>query len=266
MKRAVFVPSSRGGVGKSTFVRLLAELHRERESGAVLVDADSAVGQLLKHLGERDAETGRVLREQSIERGVQTMDWHADVRGRDAIASWLEHGRYAVFDLPGGSLSTLKMLDAETNFFAEVVPSMGYATTVVVMVTPYLETWADAKQVAEWVTNAEVLLVRNEGFGESQDFRDWDASETRRTLLESGAREIVLPRLEARIAARISYHRLRFHDAPTNANIHVMDRGRAKTWLTAATAAIHDSSDLVGLDSVADTPTSTKATTKRGVA
>lgn len=262
MTRAVFVPSSRGGVGKSTFVRLLGELHRERETGAVFVDADEGVGQLVKHLGERDVSTGRLLTEQSIQSGVQTMDWHADVRGRDAIASYLQHGRDAVFDLPGGSLSTFRALDDETQFFAEVVPSMGCAATIVVMVTPYLETWSDAKQVADWVPSATLLLVRNEGFGERLDFRDWDASETRQMLLASGAAEIVLPRLEARIAARISYHRLRFHDAPTNPNIHIMDRGRAKTWLTAATAALFDASDLLGLNAAADA----KSKAKRGAA
>lgn len=248
MKRAVFVPSSRGGVGKSTFVRLLAELHRERETSAVLVDADQGVGQLIKHLGERDAKTGRLLTEQSIERGVQTMDWHADVRGRDAIASHLEHGRGVVFDLPGGSLSTFRALDDETSFFAEVVPSMGYSATIVVMVTPYLETWADAKQVAEWVPSAALLLVRNEGFGERLDFRDWDASETRARLVEGGARGIVLPKLEPRIAARIAHHRLRFHDAPNSEHVAVMDRGRARTWLAAATRTVLEASNVLGLD------------------
>ena len=262
MKRAIFVPSSRGGVGKSTEVRLIAELHRERGTGAVLVDADQGVGQLLKHVGERDSDTGRLTNPQSIERGVQAMDWHADVRGRDAIASYLEYGRDTIFDLPGGSLSTLKMLDAETNFFAEVVPAMGYRSTIVVMVTPYLETWADAKQIATWVTNADLLLVRNEGFGEPDDFRDWNKSETRAEVLASGAREIVLPRLEARIAARISYHRLRFHDAPTNEHIHVMDRGRARTWLTLATQQIRSAGDLLGLDAVEDA----KQKSKRGAA
>lgn len=262
MKRAIFVPSSRGGVGKSTFVRLLAELHRERGTGVVLVDADQGVGQLVKHLGERDASTGRLVPEQSIERGVQTMDWHADVRGRDAIASYLEHGRDAVFDLPGGSLATFRMLDDETGFFRDVVPGMGYASTVVVMVTPYLETWADAKQVAEWVPNADLLLVRNLGFGEPEDFRDWHASETRAALLAAGAREIVFPRLEARIAARVAYHRIRFHDALTSEHVAVMDRGRARTWLAAATDAVLGTADVLALDATA----SPKADTKRGAA
>ena len=260
MTRAVFVPSSRGGVGKSTFVRLLGELHRERETGAVFVDADEGVGQLVKHLGERDVSTGRLLTEQSIQSGVQTLDWHADVRGRDAIASYLQHGRDAVFDLPGGSLSTFRALDDETQFFAEVVPSMGCAATIVVMVTPYLETWSDAKQVADWVPSATLLLVRNEGFGERLDFRDWDASETRTSLLAAGAHEIVFPRLEPRIAARVAHHRLRFFDAPNSEQVAVMDRGRARTWLAAASQAILAAGDILGIEQNA------KSKAKRGAA
>lgn len=246
-RRAIFVPSSRGGVGKSTFVRLLSELHRERETGAVLVDADARVGQLIKHVGEREVDTGRLLTEQSLDRGVQALDWHADVRGRDAIASYLEHSRDAIFDLPGGSLATLRALDVDTGFFSEIVPALGFTSTVVAVVTPYLETWADAASVAEWLPTSNLLLVRNMGFGDAEDFRDWDASETRAKVIAAGACEILLPRLEARIAARISYHRLRFHDAQRSAHVPVMDRGRARAWLIAATEAIERAADLLGL-------------------
>ena len=260
MSRAVFVSSSRGGVGKSTFVRLLAEMHRQRETGAVLVDADQGVGQLIKHLGERDANTGRLLAAQSVERGVQTMDWHADVRGRDAIASYLEHRKVAIFDMPGGSLATFRALDAETRFFAEIVPAMGYASTIVVLVTPYKETWADASLVAEGIPNADVLLVRNGGFGDARDFAKWDQSDTRATLLKGGAREMEFPGLAPGIAADVAFYRLRFLDAPHSEHVAIMDRGRARTWLEAATNVVLEASDVLGLDVTA------KPNAKRGAA
>jgi len=251
VSRAIFVPSSKGGVGKTTFARLLAEMLRESHSGAVLVDADQGVGQLLKHLGERDTK-GKLVPTQSIEHGVQVMDWHADVRGRDRLAEMVGHGKDVLIDMPGGSLGTFKALDNETGFFTRVLQAMGVSATICVLVTPYVETWADAKSVREWVPTADLLLVRNESFGEPLDFRDWDASETRADLKRSGAAEIVLPRLEPRIAARVAQHRLRFHDAPTSDKVHVMDQGRAYTWLQKAHAALSEASAILALEPTAN--------------
>jgi hypothetical protein len=247
VSRAIFVPSSKGGVGKTTFARLLAEMLRESNSGAVLVDADQGVGQLLKHLGERDTK-GKLVPIQSIEHGVQVMDWHADVRGRDRVAEMVGHGKDVLIDMPGGSLSTFKALDDETGFFTRVLASMGVAATICVLVTPYVETWSDAKSVREWLPSADLLLVRNEAFGEPLDFRDWDSSETRANLKCNGATEIVLPRLEPRIAARVAQYRLRFHDAPTSDKVHVMDQGRAYRWLEKARAAMSEASAILALE------------------
>ncbi len=250
MSRAIFVPSSKGGVGKTTFARLLAEMLRESNSGAVLVDADQGVGQLLKHLGERDTN-GKLVPTQSIEHGVQVMDWHADVRGRDRLAEVVGYGKDVLIDMPGGSLGTFKVLDGETGFFTRVLPALGVAATICVLVTPYVETWADAMFVRRWVPSADLLLVRNEAFGEPLDFRDWDASETRAELRRSGAMEIVLPRLEPRIAARVAQHRLRFSDAPTSDKVHVMDQGRAYTWLLKAKDALSEVCVILALETVA---------------
>lgn len=244
--RATFVPSSKGGIGKTTFVRLVGEMHRAADTGAVLVDADASVGQLLKHLGEREAQTGRILEKQSVERGVLSMDWHADVRGRDAIAEMLAHGRDVLVDLPGGSLSTFRSLADETDFF-HVVRASGFDPTIVLLVTPYVETWNDVRDVQSWLPDVDVLAVVNEGFGDADDFQDWRESKTRSNLLAGRGREIVLPRLEPRIAARIARYRLRFMDAPNSEDVRVLDRGRAKTWLGKATVAISQAGDLLAL-------------------
>lgn len=247
MKRAIFITSGKGGVSKTKFARLIGEMHREAKTGALLVDADASVGQFLKHLGARDAD-GRIIKPQPLD-GVQAMDWHNDVRGRDQIANLLSHNAdVVVFDMPGGSLEGLRTLDDEAGYFA-VVEASGYETTFVSMVTPWVETWSDAAKVRASFPNASHLLVVNHDFGDEDDFRRWKASETRANLVKAGSVEVELPLLKTGIAAEIAYHRLRFHDAPTSDKLEVLDRGRARKWLEAATASVETVAEVLGLKS-----------------
>jgi hypothetical protein len=245
MNRAIFITSGKGGVAKTKFARLLAEMHREQKSSVLLVDADRAVGGFVKHLGVRDGD-GRLLNPQPLGNGVQVIDWHNDVRSRDEIANLLSHGRDMITDMPGGTVDGLHKLDEEAGL-RDVVTDHGFKSTFVSMITPWVETWADAKKVRAWFPDAAQLLVVNHDFGDDEDFRRWTASETRSELLKSGSREIELPLLQSGIAAEIAFHRLGFFDAPTSDKLEVLDRGRAKKWLTAATAAVDQVGDILAL-------------------
>jgi hypothetical protein len=251
-RRLILVPSNKGGIGKTTVAKVIGEQHRRKNTGCIIVDADAGVGGLLRHLGDRDAE-GEILPAQSIESGVLAIDWHQDVRSRDAIADVLAHGRDVLIDLPGGSLGTLKALADETDLF-EVVRSAGFEPTIVCCVTPYRETWGDVRDVQAWLPNADIVAVVNEGFGDHEDFTEWRSSKTRVALLAGRGREIIFPRLEPRIAARIAWHRLRFCDAPTSELLAVLDRGRVHHWLRRATAAIREVGDCLGLQPMKEVP------------
>ncbi|MHB8704013.1 MAG: hypothetical protein ACYC8W_07755 [Candidatus Tyrphobacter sp.] len=247
MKRAMFITSGKGGVTKTKFARLLAEMHRKRELPTVFVDADHDVGQFLKHLGIRGAD-GKVLNPQPPPQdgGVQTIDWHNDVRSRHDLANLLMLGQDVIFDMPGGSLNGLHALDTSAGYM-EIVAEAGFEPTFVSMISPWQETWTDAIKIRTWFPNAGHLLVVNHDFGTERDFRRWTASETRAKLIKGGSREIELPLLESGIAADISYLRLSFHDAPLCADIDVMDRGLAKKWLLSATTTIESVGDLLAL-------------------
>ncbi len=248
MKRAVFFTGRKGGTGKTKIARLLAEIHRSRKTGPVLVDADCGVGQFLKHLGMRDTD-GRLLNPQPspIEGGVVAIDWHADTESRAALAEVLAYGRPTIVDLPGGSLDDFRMLDRNAGYL-DVVRDMGIAATFVSPVTPWVETWADALAIRDWAPSVAHVLAVNHDFGTDDDFVDWVTSETRSKLLASGSREIGLPLLPSGIAARIAKHRLTFHGAIKSDRLLIMDRGWVQRWLARATAAIDEAGDLLGLD------------------
>jgi hypothetical protein len=242
--RAIFITSGKGGVAKTKCARLIGEQHREAGTGAVLVDADAAVGQFLKHLGVKGPD-GKLLNPQPLS-GVQSLDWHNNLKGRDEIANLLAHGKDVLFDMPGGSLDGLRALDDEAGYF-DVVAASGYEATFVSMITPWVETWSDATKVRKSFPTAAHLLVVNHDFGDQEDFARWHESKTRAELLAGGSREIELPLLKSGVAAEIAYHRLRFHDAPHSPVLEVLDRGRAAKWLAAAKTALAGATDILGL-------------------
>jgi len=243
--RAIFVTSRKGGVSKTKIARLIGEMHREAETGAILVDADMAVGQFAKHLGLR-GEDGKLLVPQPIE-GVFTLDWHNNVKARDEIANYLAYGKDMIVDMPGGSLDGLKALDDEAGLFG-IVEASGFEVTFISPVTPWVETWSDAQKVRKSFPSAAHVIVVNHDFGDDDDFKRWTASETRRELLAGGSREIDLPLLKSGVAADIAFHRLRFHNAP-NQKLDVLDRGRAYKWLIAAKSAVSQVADLLAIPS-----------------
>jgi hypothetical protein len=245
MRRAIFITSGKGGVGKTKVSRFLGEMHRTQRTDALLIDADSAVGTFARYLGARDAE-GNLLNPQPVEGGVMTIDWHNDVRSRDEIANLLAHKRDVVIDMPGGSLDGLRALDKDAGYF-DVVSQSGFEATFVSLITPWNETWQDAKKIRAWFPSADHILVVNGDMGDAEDFAHWEESKTRTDLLASGSREISLPLLRSGIAAEMAWHRVKFFEAPTSEKLSVLDRGRAKKWLDAATAAIEQVADLLAL-------------------
>lgn len=250
MKRAIFITSGKGGVTKTKFARLLAEMHRKRGLPTVLVDADKDVGQFVKHLGIR-GDNGMLLDPQppGDQGGVQTIDWHNDLRGRHDVANVLMLGQDVIFDMPGGSLNGLHALDASAGYM-EIVAEAGFEPTFVSMITPWNETWTDAIKIRTWFPSAGHVLVVNHDFGTDRSFRRWTNSETRAKLLKSGSREIELPILDSGIAAEISHHRLYFHDAYTCTDLDVIEKGETKRWVAEATAAIDSVGDLLALEPV----------------
>lgn len=258
MKRAIFVTSSKGGVGKSKIIRIVAELHREAESNIIMVDADKSVGHLLKHLGSKDSD-GKLIDPQPLDSGVIAIDWHNDERGREQIGELLEHGRSILVDLPGGSLSAFERMDRESGYLG-MLARAGYNVTFLSPIIPWRESWADANQIRSLSPSADHLLIINEDFGETVDFRRWSESNTRANLLSAGSREIVLPKLPSGIASEISYHRLTFHGARTSPHLGVMERGRTQVWLGLAVKALSAEGEALGLPPL---PIAQKAVSKK---
>ena len=254
-KRLVMSLSNKGGVTKTTFMRLLTELHQLAGSKLTLIDGDGSVGQMMKYYGARDG-AGRMLDPQPPS-GVLPFDFHGDANDRDALATLLQHGTAATLvDLPAISLSGFQQLQSELDAF-EVFRSLGYATTIVAPLTPFEASLRDVSDTLELVNHTERTSTRNNSVadivilrplytGDPDDFIFWDASNTKKVVESARIPVLDIPKLKTRILALLDYRDIRFVDGYSSSELNAFDRSRVTSWITACIDLIAPHAALFG--------------------
>ena len=247
-KQLILTIGDKGGTGKSTFTRLLSELHRKAKKETLLVDADGTVGQLIQFLGERD-DKGKLKPDQSATAGVEYFSLHGDETDRDHLTSILESGANTILvDLPAASITVLKGVEEDLGFLA-LVKRYKYELTLVSVITPYRASVRGVRDVIDLAPEAVHVVVRNLKEGDEDDFELWDDSEARKRFEALGARGIMidLPKLKPRISAKLDAKNIRFLDAPDTKDLVLADRSRANKWLEVATANLGPAREALGL-------------------
>ena len=247
-KRLILTIGDKGGTGKSTFTRLLAELHRKATTDTLLVDADGTVGQLIQFLGERD-KTDALIPDQSHNNGVEYFSLHGDETDRDNLTSILEVGSNTVLvDLPAASITVLKGIEEDLGFFA-LVKRFKYEITFVSVITPYRASVRGVRDITNLAPTATHVVVRNLKEGDADDFAFWAGSDAEKNFTGLGPRGIMidLPKLKPRICAQLDEKNIRFLDAPNWAELTLADRSRAQTWIDNATANLAPARKALGL-------------------
>lgn len=96
-KRLVLVVSGKGGVGKTTFSRLMTDVYRERNTKAAIFDADGQIGGLVRVYHDagvafydlrQDAERVTLLNSIASDADVILHDLPAVVRASRSARSW----------------------------------------------------------------------------------------------------------------------------------------------------------------------------------
>ncbi|MDQ2664261.1 MAG: hypothetical protein M3Y18_09585 [Candidatus Eremiobacteraeota bacterium] len=242
-RRVVLTMSGKGGVGKTTLARFLGELHRREKTGAVLIDGDPTVGQLVKSLGKRNRD-GKLLTVQPLE-GVQIFAFHGTERDRDGIADVIGLGDTTLIDLPAASLQYMERLERETGFLG----SLGAGLSIVSMITPDEETRRDLADAMVLAEGAVHIAVLNGHYGEDDDWEDWTHSPTRDRLRTLGGIEASIPRLKPRIADRLKKWHVGFLAAHESPHLDVLDRGRLQRWAERAQVELSPAFPALGLPS-----------------
>lgn len=252
MKRFVMVLTDKGGTGKSTMTRAIADRYQRDGVQALLVDGDGEVGQLYQFYCKVDADGNPV--KQAPGDGVLTMHVTGEEKERDKLLSMLDYDLPVVLvDMPAASLTALAKFDAEVGFFDELKRS-GYRPTLINVLSPFQSSTRTVKQMMEMAgKDADYVAVINRWFGDDEDFYMWlgDAhnkpSAGRVMLPEYGGIEIELPKLQAGVMVAIDDLMLKFGDACEHSSLTRPQRSRLIRWMKDTDAELDKIADFIGL-------------------
>jgi hypothetical protein len=224
--RLILTHGEKGGVGKTTVARIIADFLAARNIAFRSFDAEGPTGQLLRfHPNETEsvdvtdaAKVAPVLDYvmDGASRRVALVDLGA--RSGEDVRSWLYRG---------GALE-----EAENSRLG---------ITVVYVLGGAVDSVGHLKECyAALGRDVTYIVARN--LGVAPKFEVYDQSKVRQELLSSGAREITIPALDPAVyqsvdRASISFGA--FADAP-NGNFGYTERRYCRTWLRECFAALDE--------------------------
>lgn len=239
MATIVCVVGDKGGTGKSTWARGLADLYRLTRRPAALFDGDWLARSLFKFYRSGD-EQGRPLSldRQDPRRGCILYDARDRRYGRDLLLNSMAFPGVDVIlhDLPAGFRTDISWLMSVSNptealkDFAASAEMLGHRMVLVNVFTPSPSDFHTAPWLAETVgRSATVIGVRN-GLFDPPSYAVWQR-DAAKGFAAAGGIEIEVPRLNPIISVMCDQRTLRFTDAINDERLTLADRLRLVAWL-----------------------------------
>ncbi|QDL55002.1 hypothetical protein [Rhodoferax aquaticus] len=179
-KKAIFIASAKGGVGKSTVAKALLEYLRnqkKKDGTAVRVhayDTDPNVGQLALAYGLKDKEGEYDVIENNNrpDAGVLMFDAKSDA---DKFGDTLDtDADIVLMDLPGG-LIDLSYVYGDMKSFKDQYRQEGYEIVVLCVITQVQASGASVTKVMDiWGDDVTYVVAKNQSFGNDEDFYFFD--------------------------------------------------------------------------------------------
>lgn len=248
-KRLVLVVSGKGGVGKTTFARLMTDVYRERNTKAAIFDADGQIGGL-----------ARVYHDV-----VQFYDLRQDAERVTLLNSIASAADVILHDLPGGSRFEISKIvdngDGErVDGFLAALDENDVRLTLVHVIDNEIESAQSVSQYmsAFWTDSVDHVAVLNmrESRDLKADFPYWfgytSGSERRYgkgrdRLLAAGGVEVSMPGIQVGARAKLNALNLKFSDCARHPELTITERTIASQFLREFRKAIEPASGFLGL-------------------
>ncbi|GBQ31372.1 hypothetical protein AA12717_3742 [Gluconacetobacter sacchari DSM 12717] len=248
-KRLVLVVSGKGGVGKTTFSRLLTDVYRENNTKAAIFDADGQIGGL-----------ARVYHKA----GVAFYDLRQDADRATLLNSIASDADVILHDLPGGSLPEIsKIVDGDgesVGGFLAALRENDVRLTLVHVIDNEIESAQSVGQYldsfgTDSVDHVAVLNMR-ESRDLKADFPYWFGYEVdgkrrhgkaRDRLIAAGGVEITMPAMQAGTRAKINALNLRYSECARHPELTITERSIASQFLRGFRKAVEPAGGFLGL-------------------
>lgn len=252
-KHAIFVVSQKGGVGKTTWSRAYLDLARKDGLSVAAYDADGQVGQLFQYHGTRT--NGVLDKIQDPLTGVKYFDVRNEKQRDEIINAANTKADIILMDMPGGSVQEMAKILGDTNkdtiedkkeasqaLVAQYV-QQGYDIYIVVVISNVI---SSVRTVTETInlfgSEAKYIVVKNEAFGNADDFSVFDGYEDaqgkkrhgkgKESLLKVGGQVIVMPRMHPNTYGMIDVESIPFTKVKDLEHILLADKARVERWLS----------------------------------
>ncbi len=227
-KRLTIVHGDKGGVGKSTFARLLADYYTSHSLNWRGYDTDATNGHLLRFYPEH----------------TQSIDIHEPASLDQLLNSLEQEGAHWLVDLGAQGGDKLVAWMAETEFLT-VCREFNVGITVAFVLSPVKDSAVLLKTVTDQLgSEVSYLVVKNEATGSS--FPIYDGSKTRTRLKEElGAMEIRLPEILEHVYFKIDKHNLAWSGSLEGKTLELAERQRVKVFLRASFAGVEKAKTLL---------------------
>jgi hypothetical protein len=221
-KRLVIVHGDKGGVGKSTFARLLADYYTQHAPDWRGYDTDPTNGHLLRFYSD-NTKPINIHDPASLDQLLNALE-------TEGVAHWL-------VDLGAQSGDRLVQWMAETDFLT-VCGEMNIAVTIAFVISPIKDSTVLLKIVSDQLgSGVSYVVVKNEATG--RGFPIYDGSKTRARLTEElGAVEIRMPEVLEHVYYKVDQLNLPWTAAVGSRELDLAERQRVKAFTRAAFAEI----------------------------
>ena len=248
LKRLVFIYGDKGGVGKSAVARLLLDIYRYESIGCLAIDSDTSNADLYrcyKRVGDKGI---KIVDEQAdaVERVDFTVRGEADY----LIDSLGDYKDLLLVDLPARSRDAFTSWIRELDLLS-VASESGYRVTIVHVLGKTRNSVSALKDVVELCgQEADYVVVKNLLFGEPHTFSRYDASQTRKKVVEQlGGIELNLQEMFWTSWDAIEDNDLPFRMAVEKEQtiLQRSQRTRAYRWLMDMTEEVKKADKYLGL-------------------
>jgi hypothetical protein len=258
-KQLILVTGQKGGVGKSTFSRILLDHLRSGDKAVAAFDGDGSVGHLLQYYGQK--EDGNLKREQDPNTGVGYYDLRNRREREQLMGSLHQNADIIMHDLPGGATSAITEAVDVSGKSAEALvvaaKEMGFSTTIAIVInTDQASARAVISTIRAFGDQANYVIIKNLNACTLEDFIVYDGFEdangnniggtAANAAKEVNATEIMMPEVYRSTAVKIDLWSLPFTEATEDNRMHIQDKTRISQWIELMRTEVNKASDKFG--------------------
>jgi MinD-like ATPase involved in chromosome partitioning or flagellar assembly len=259
-KRLILITGQKGGVGKSTFARILLDRLRAGNISVAAYDGDGSVGHLLQYYGQKDENT--IRRDQDPTHGVGYYDLRNRREREQLMESLHQTADIILHDLPGGASAAIaEAVDVSgqsSEALVQAASDMGFRTTIIIVInTDQASARAVISTIRNFGTEADYVIVKNlnactvEDFIVFDGFQDASGNEVGGAAAKAAdqvdATQIVMPEIYRSTAVKVDLWSLPFSESTTDSRMHIQDKTRITQWIDLMSAEVAKAADKLGV-------------------